>query len=399
LGVGSRGKLTVPRARRDPDAPISVVHFISNSHPSGYFPLIARHTDHRRFRMEVGSLDDVGGLQERLREVGVSTFALDSESRWRWPLATLRLAARLRRERIDVLHTHLIEASLVGLVAAKLARTRLAVFTGHHSHEVPLHNKRVLFEVDRLAARWLADVVISPSGEMRDTFVNVYGCCPDRVEVIEHGIDLSRFDPEAIDGADVRTELGLDGKVVFGAISKHFWVKNLDALVRAFAVIAERNPDTHLVVVGIGDRAPLASLVDTMGLSGQVSVLAPRRDIQQLLAAFDVFVHPALAESFGLAVIEAMAMRRPVVATPVGIAGDVIEDGVSGVRIGGTDVDSLVEAMSRALEWRERWPELGAEARRRALTFTPERWVNAHERLYQRRLGLRPYGEEPAEST
>ena len=86
-----------------------------------------------------------------------------------------------------------------------------------------------------------------------------------------------------------------------------------------------------------------------------------------MLAAFDVFVHPALAESFGLAVVEAMAMRRPVVATPVGIAGDVIEDGVSGIRIAGTDVDSLVEAMSRAVEWRDRWPELGAEARRRAL--------------------------------
>jgi glycosyltransferase involved in cell wall biosynthesis len=95
--------------------------------------------------------------------------------------------------------------------------------------------------------------------------------------------------------------------------------------------------------------------------------------------------------------MEAMAMRRPVVATPVGIAGDVIEDGVSGVRIGGTDVDSLVEAMSRALEWRDRWPEIGAEARRRALTFTPERWVEAHERLYERRLGLTPAGGSRAE--
>jgi glycosyltransferase involved in cell wall biosynthesis len=88
--------------------------------------------------------------------------------------------------------------------------------------------------------------------------------------------------------------------------------------------------------------------------------------------------------------MEAMAMRRPVVATPVGIAGDVIEDGVSGVRIAGTDVDALVDAMTRALELRHRWPEIGAEARRRALTFTPERWVEAHERLYERRLGLAP---------
>ena len=378
------------RSRRDLDAPIRIVHFISDSQPTGYFRLIARHTDHHRFKMEVGSLDRAGGLQEGLREIGIPTFALGATRRWSYPLATLRLALRLRRDRVDVLHTHLFEASLVGLLAAKLARTRLAIFTGHHSHEVPLHQRRLLFEVDRLAARWLADVVISPSGEMRDTFVNVYGCRPDRVEVIEHGIDLSRFDPDAADGTKVRAELGLTGKLVFGAISKHFWVKNLDALVRAFSVIAERDPDAHLVVLGIGNRAPLAALVDRLGLSRRVSVLAPRRDVQQVLAAFDVFVHAALAESFGLAVVEAMEMRRPVLATPVGIAGDVIEDGVSGIRIAGTDVDSLVEAMSRALEWRDRWPEMGAEARRRALTFRPERWVEAHERLYERRLGLTP---------
>ena len=382
----------MPRSRSDPAAPIRVAHLISNSHPTGYFRLIARHTNHERFTMQVGSLDRPDGLQEGLREVGIHTFAMSSESRWMYPLATLRLAARLRRDRIDVLHTHLLEASLVGLLAAKLARTRLAIFTGHHSHEVPLHKRRLLFEVDRLAARWLADVVISPSREMRDTFIAEYGCRPDHVELIEHGIDLSGFDPEAATGSELRSELGLDGKLVFGAISKHFWVKNLDTLVRAFAVIAERNPDAHLVVLGIGDRAPLTELATTLGLDQRVSVIAPRPDVPPVLAAFDVFVHPALAESFGLAVIEAMAMRRPVVATPVGIARDVIEDGVSGFRVAGTDVDSLVEAMERAQEWRDRWPEIGAEARRRALAFTPERWVRLHERLYERRLGLKAAG-------
>ena len=357
-----------------------------------YFRLIARHTNHSRFAMQVGSLEAAGGLQEDLRGMGVPTFALGAKSRWSYPLATLRLAARLRNQKIDVLHTHLIDASLVGLIAAKLARTKLAIFTGHHSHEVPLHQRRLLFEVDRFAARWLADVVISPSEEMRDTFVDLYGCPRDHVEVIEHGIDLSRYDPDATDGAEVRSQLGLDGKLVFGAISKHFWVKNLDALVRAFAPIAERNPEAHLVVLGIGDRAPLQGLVDDLGLQRRVSVLAPRRDIPEVLAAFDVFVHPALAESFGLALIEAMAMRRPVVATPVGIAGDVLEDGVNGIRIGGTDVDSILEALSRALEWRDRWPQLGAEARRRVLGFTPERWIEAHERLYERRLGVRRDG-------
>jgi glycosyltransferase involved in cell wall biosynthesis len=365
---------------------IRVLHFISNSYPSGYFRVIAQHTDHSRFDMRVGSLDSAGGLQEQMREIDIPTFALGADRRWQYPLATLRLARRLRRERIDVLHTHLLEASLVGLLAAKLARTKLAIFTGHHSHEVPLHDKRLLFEVDRFAARWLADVVIAPSQEMRDTFVELYGCRPDRVEVIEHGIDLTRFDPETTDGAAVRRELGLEGKLLFGAISKHFWIKNLDALVRAFARVVEREPEAHLVVLGIGDRGPLAGLVQQLGLDGSISVIAPRSDVPAVLASLDVFAHPALAESFGLAVVEAMAMRLPVVATPVGIARDVIEDGVSGIAVAGTDVDAIANALDHALDLRDRWPAIGAEARRRALEFTPERWVEAHERLYERRV-------------
>jgi glycosyltransferase involved in cell wall biosynthesis len=361
------------RSRRDNQGRIRVTHFVTHSYPTEYFRLIARHTDHSRFEMRVGSLDSTGGLQEGLEEFDIPTFALDAKSRPSYPLATLRLAARLRREKTDVLHTHLFDASLVGLLAARLARTRVAIFTGHHSHEVPLHQRRSLFEVDRFAARWLANVVIAPSPEMRDTFIDYYGCRPEHVELIEHGVDLSGLDPDQIDGGELRSELGLDGKLVIGAISKHFWIKNLNALIEAFAVIRERNPDAHLVVLGRGESSAVADKVEALGLKEHVTILAPRLDVPRVLASFDLFVHAALAESFGLAVVEAMAMRRPVVATPVGIARDIIEDGVSGFRVDGTDASALVEAMSRALESRDRWPEIGGEARRRALTFTPER--------------------------
>lgn len=363
---------------------IRVLHFISDSYPTEYFRLIARYTDRDRFEIHVASLRRAGGLQSGLEEIAVPTFALGAERRVQYPWAVLRLARWLRRNEIDVLHAHLFEASIVGLLAARAAHTSLAVFTGHHSHEVPLHQRRALFEVDRFAARRLAHVIVAPSQEMRDTFVDVYGCDSDHVAVIEHGLDLTRFDPQRTDHETVRTELGLTGKLVFGAISKHFWVKNLEALVRAFASISAARDDAHLVILGIGDSSSLTGLVGQLGLTPHVTILAPRPDVPEVLAAFDVFVHPALAESFGFAVVEAMAMARPVVATPVGIAHDVIEDGVSGIQVAGTDPESIREAMTRAIEHRERWSHLGHEARRRALAFTPERWVQAHEQLYER---------------
>lgn len=377
------------------DERVRVLHFISDSHFSEYFPLVARHIDHARFRMQVGSLAPAGGLHKGLEEIGISAFALSAERRTQYPVAVLRLARWLRRNRIDVLHAHLFEASVVGLLAARAARTQLRIFTGHHSHEVPLHNRRLFFEVDRFAARTLADVIVAPSQEMRDTFVTVYGCDPRNVVVIEHGLDLARFDPARVDGAAARAELGLEGKLVFGAISKHHWVKNLDSLVRAFATLVTGRDDLHLLILGAGESAGVRDLVRELDLTRHVSILPRREDVPELLAAMDVFVHPALAESFGFVIVEAMAMARPVVATRVGIARDVIEDGVSGIDVDGTDPESLREAMSRALAWRERWPQLGAEARRRAQAFTAERWVQAHEQLYERRLRDAREGEPP----
>jgi glycosyltransferase involved in cell wall biosynthesis len=367
---------------------IRVLHLISDSYSTEYFRTIARYTDHERFQMQVGSLRSAGGLQKGLLDLSVPTFALGADRRPQYLRAVSQLVWSLRRKRIDVLHAHLFEASVVGLLAARLANIKVRVFTGHHSHEVPLYDWRLLFEVDRFVARRLANVVVAPSRQMGDTFVHVYGCQPENVIVIEHGLDLDRFDPERTDGTAVRRELGLEEKLVLGAIAKPHWVKNLDALVRAFASIATNRKEMHLVILGVGDLPWLQATVDDLGLSTRVTLLARRHDVPQMLAAFDVFVHPALAESFGFAIVEAMAMALPVIATPVGITPDVIEDGVSGIEIRGTDPDSIREAIIQALTWRDHWPQFGAEARRRAVQFTPQRWVRAYENLYQSRLAL-----------
>jgi glycosyltransferase involved in cell wall biosynthesis len=225
---------------------------------------------------------------------------------------------------------------------------------------------------------------------MGETFLQTYRCKPQNVEVIEHGLDLSRFDPQRADGDRVRRELGLSEKLVLGAISKHFWVKNLDALVKGFADVAAQHPEAHLVILGAGDSSGLQDVVRDFQLGEHVSVIPRRHDVPDVIAAFDVFVHPALAESFGFAILEAMAMRRPVATTPVGIARDILEDGVSGIEIAGTDPSSLRDGMLKAIAIRDRWSEIGEEARRRAMWFTPERWVRRHEELYLRRLGLEP---------
>jgi glycosyltransferase involved in cell wall biosynthesis len=344
--------------------------------------------------MRVASLDPPGELQSGLRADGIPTFSMDARGRAGYPTVLVRLARRLRRERIDVMHAHLFDASVVGLAAATVARTPVRVFSGHHSHEVPLHDRRLFTAVDRFAAVRLADVIVPPSQEMGATFRHHYGAPAECVEVIEHGVDFATFDPGSVDGRGMRAEWGLGDKTVIGAVAKHFWIKNLVALVDGFAAVAARRPDVHLVIMGRGDAEPVRSRVQAQRLADRVSILDPREGVHasempQVLAAFDVFVHPALAESFGFVIAEALAMERPVVSTPVGIAHDMIEDGVSGVLASGPSPPELAAALERMLDERPRWPEFGAEGRRRVLTLTPERWVARHEELYTRWLAQR----------
>jgi glycosyltransferase involved in cell wall biosynthesis len=142
-------------------------------------------------------------------------------------------------------------------------------------------------------------------------------------------------------------------------------------------------PEATLVLVGDGDRTPLESLASSLGVSDSVLVLAPRPDVPDLLAAMDLFIHPALAESFAMVIIEAMAMGRPVLSTSVGIAPEAIEDGVSGFLAADGSESALQSRLKRAFDHRRAWPAIANEARRRAHDYRADAMIEAHENLYE----------------
>jgi glycosyltransferase involved in cell wall biosynthesis len=175
---------------------------------------------------------------------------------------------------------------------------------------------------------------------------------------------------------------------VFGSIGRLYWIKNQEALVRAFATATSDEPDAVLLLVGGGDDTEIRALAGSLGIGDRV-LLAPRRgDVPELLAAMDVFVHPALAESFGMVIVEAMAMGLPIVSTPVGIAPEALSEGV-GVLARNGSVEGLEEALAAILDRRESWPTMSREAGRRAQAFRADQMVKAYEALYLSALHLR----------
>ena len=369
------------------------MHLISDAGPHRYFQLIGDHADREAFDVRLATVGPAGALQADASRMGLESFALAAGARTGYPAATLALARRLRRDRIDVLQTHLLDGSLVGLTAARLARTQVALLTAHHSHEIPLLRRRSLTAVERLCARSLCDAIIAPSGQMGETLVKFHRVPAEKVHVIHHGFELDRLNPDVVDGTQARAELGLEGKVVLTSIGRGYWMKNQEALLRAFVAISPRAPDAALLLVGHGDQVPLRGLARALGVQERVHFLGGRDDVPELLAATDLFVHPALAESFAMVIVEAMAMSCPVVSTPVGIAPEVVRDGETGVLAADGTTDALAAALLKALSMRERWAAMGAAARGVASEFPAGRMVRAYEALYMDLLIARPRRE------
>jgi glycosyltransferase involved in cell wall biosynthesis len=361
-----------------------VLHLISDAGRSFYLRTFADHFDRQRFDFRIGSVQPAGILQDEMRERAVPTLSLGCEGRRDWPAAISRLASYLRRERIDVLQTHLFDACTIGLSAARLAGTPLTIFTGHHSHEVVIAGRPLPFATDWLCSRWLAHKIIAPSHEMRDDMVHRLRIPESKVSVLPYGFDLASWTATPGGRERVRQELGLGDRVVFGSVARLFWVKDYPSLFRAFIPVARANPDPVLLVVGTGpDEAPLRAMVSDLGLDGRVVFAGHRKDIRDVFAAMDVLVHSSQAESFCQVIVEAFAQERPVISTRVGVAREIIEPGVNGLVVPPRDTSALAQAMLDMLASRRRWRAMGQAGRRRIERFSAEVMVPLHEAQYR----------------
>jgi glycosyltransferase involved in cell wall biosynthesis len=253
--------------------------------------------------------------------------------------------------------------------------------TAHHSHELPFHGRRLIW-AERLATGPLSDHIIAPSQQVVGTLARLAHVPPTKIEVVHHGFDLDRLDPDRVDGANVRHELGLDGKLVFGAIGRLYALKNYAALLRAFALALADVPEARLVIAGSGDPRPLATLAEELRIEDRVLISGARSDVPEVLAAYDVFVHPAKAESFGMVIVEAMAMARPVLSTPVGIAPEVINPPETGLLSHSPDPSALAQGLRDMLALRPSWRAIGDAARRRVAGFTATATARRYWELY-----------------
>ncbi|MFC4034005.1 glycosyltransferase [Streptomyces polygonati] len=224
-----------------------------------------------------------------------------------------RLTSFIRSRGFDVVHTHLYRACVYGRIAARLAGVRAVVATEHSLGATQIEGRPLSFgtralyrSTERLGAGTLA---VSATVERR---LGNWGVPAARIRLAPNGIDPAAFRhrPEARAATRARLNLPEDAYVV-GGVGRQVRGKNFDVLVRTVAAL----PGAHLLLVGDGpERVPLLRLIQDLGVADRVR-LADRADtgaeLAGLLAAMDLFVSLSAEETFGLAVIEALAAGLP----------------------------------------------------------------------------------------
>lgn len=228
------------------------------------------------------------------------------------------------------------------------------------------------------AARWCvnaADAVFSISEYVTGTVVGMGRPAAD-VHTVLNAIDPGRWDPTT-DGASLRQELGIPLDVpLLASVSRLFSWKGQRELLQAFALARREHPNLRLMIVGEDASGPgrpylseLKALAEQLGVSDAVLFTGPRKDVARVMAACDVFTLPSFEEPFGLVFLEAMAMKRPVVAIDNGGTPEVVEHGKSGLLSAPWDIPALAENIGKLVADAELRRRFGEHGRERVVSF------------------------------
>ena len=258
------------------------------------------------------------------------------------PAAIASVRALIRRERVDLVNTHSSIDAWVGGLAATLARVPL-VRTRHVSKRIRRHPLNFVHS--------LATATITTGEALRQQFVEDTDIDPARVVSIPTGIDLDHFAPDP-DRRTLRSRLGLtaDAKIV-ATIAVLRQAKRHTRLLEAAAALRERN-DLFFVFAGEGSqRAPIEQRIMELGLGERVRLLGHVEDVRPVLAGADVIASASSGmEGVPQALLQALAMERPVVATDDGAVAEIIRDQETGLLVPREQPRALADALEKMLD-------------------------------------------------
>ncbi len=369
---------------------MTVLHLSTSSGPGGAERMISTLTaalNQGQFRIIVG-LFRPGWLQEECEALGVRTSVMPLAGRFnvQWFRACFRL---LRRERVALIHAHEFSAILCGWIVAMLAGVPFVATVHGKNYFWEKLRRRVAY---RLVSRQGTMVVVSQ--DLKRFVCDKVGVAEKRVQVIYNGVAPA----QTVSDEEVwkcKAELGVLGCYpVLGVVGSLYPVKGHRFFLEAMPELLRRWPQARLLVIGRGELdVALKEQAQQLAIGANVHFLGMRQDVPRLLSVLDAFVLPSLSEGLSLALLEAMASGKPVVATLVGGNPELIDHGRTGFLVQPENANDLAANLVKLLSDPGMMQQFGRQAAGRVQQhFSMGQMVDRYRNLYARSLTVHNSG-------
>jgi glycosyltransferase involved in cell wall biosynthesis len=342
----------------------------------------------------------VSALADRAREENIAHIPIEKGGFIDWAaIATLR--RKLRAGELDIIHAHNGRTALSAALAVKLEGRGSYVLTQHFLVPSRSGRRGLKAALSNAIHRWIsrgAGHIIAISDAARLGIEERGESAGGNVTTVPNGIpapDPGKLSPAAA----VRAGLGIGpARPLILCAARLELEKDVASLIAAMPAVLTASPEAICVVAGEGSRHDaLARQIEALGLWESVRLAGFCGDVLSLINAADLMVLPSLAEPFGLVLVEAMSLGRPVVATNAGGPREVVEDGVTGLLVPPADPPALAAAITRLLLDEPLRLSMGARGKVRfAQNYTLPRMTAATLETYRKALPVTLPGRTPA---
>ncbi len=323
-------------------------------------------TSESSVNLSVATLNRDGVLRPEIEALGlgeIPEFRLTSFYDVNFVRQIRRFAAMLRRDRIDIIHTHDFYTNVFGMFGARIAGVPVRIASKRETGgmRTPMQDR-----IERIAFGRATRIVVNAAA-VRERLVEI-GIDRAKPALIYNGLDLDRLRPTTDDRAAIRRELGLPAgrQIVTLVANLRHPVKNQPMFLRVAELVSRQSTDVHFAIAGEGDLRPeLESAAARLGIADRITFLGRCTRVPDLLAGSFAGVLTSFNEGFSNSLLEYMAAGIPVVATDVGGASEAIVEGETGFLVASDDAEAMATRLIGLLADAGSAAGLGAAGRRR----------------------------------
>jgi len=310
---------------------INLVYIISSISKSVAFEWITEELDRSTYNLVYILLNDANTpFEDYLKNNNVRCYRVNYSGKKDLPFALLKVRKILKKEKANIVHAHLFEASLIGLLAAKIVGIKRRI---HTRHNATIHHNYFpkAVKYDKFINYLSTDIIVI-SENVKDIVVKKEGADENKIKIIHHGFKLEEFiEIDSLRIQKIRNQHlpNTEGKIIFGVISRYIHWKGIQYIIPAFELFLEANPNAHLVLSNASGpyKEEIQALLKKLPVNSYSEIIF-EEDIFALYKCFDFFIHTPIdaeSEAFGQVYVEALASSIPSIFTLSGIAFDFIK--------------------------------------------------------------------------